>query len=125
MGNTASEHQGSGDEVAMMKCVVNGDVGLLESLLRKNPTLIYAHSKAGENIWHFAAQGGHLEVCDVVMWYLRSSWGGSACIHAVHITGSSITVSCPVVDQGHSGALLSLVGTYATASAGLSVAVNT
>lgn len=35
----------------------------LHALLKQNPQLVYSHSRAtGENLWHFAAQGGHAEV---------------------------------------------------------------
>lgn len=39
----------------------------IQALLKQNPSLVYAHSKAGENLWHFAAQGGDAQVCS-------SSW---------------------------------------------------
>lgn len=34
----------------------------MQTILKQSPHLIYAHSKAGENLWHFAAQGGNIEV---------------------------------------------------------------
>lgn len=34
----------------------------LQATLKQAPQLVNAHSRAGENLWHFAAQGGHVEV---------------------------------------------------------------
>lgn len=62
MGNEVSMQTGRAEEVALMKAVLAGDVAAMQGLLQQKQGLIYAHSKDGENIWHAAAQGGHLEV---------------------------------------------------------------
>jgi hypothetical protein len=48
----------------------------IQALLKQNPSLVYSHSKAGENLWHFAAQGGHAEVGASS----AGSWRGTAAV---------------------------------------------
>lgn len=64
MGNEISKQSGRTEEVALLKAVLAGDVTSMQALMQQKPGIIYAHSKDGENIWHAAAQGGHLEVSD-------------------------------------------------------------
>lgn len=63
MGNEVSlVGSGRAEGVALLQAVLSGDVAAMQSILEAKPTAIYAHSKDGENIWHAAAQGGHVQV---------------------------------------------------------------
>jgi len=62
MGNEVSRGEAKAEEVALAQHIASGDVHAIENLLKQKSQLIYAHSRAGENIWHFAAAAGHVEV---------------------------------------------------------------
>eukprot|EP00775_Hariotina_reticulata_P008140 gene8140-8334_t len=62
MGNEVSRGEAKAEEVALVQYIASGDVQAIKDLLKQKPQLIYAHSRAGENIWHFAAAAGHVEV---------------------------------------------------------------
>ncbi|WIA23719.1 hypothetical protein OEZ85_000405 [Tetradesmus obliquus] len=68
MGNEASvqAQAARADELALMQALLNGDLQAIQALLKQNPSLVYSHSKAGENLWHFAAQGGDAQVLKAV-----------------------------------------------------------
>lgn len=55
----AEHHAG---EAALMAAAAFGDVTILEVLQDKDPVLVYAHKKAGDNIGQRTAHGAHVEV---------------------------------------------------------------
>ncbi len=65
MGNAESQvqHQAAKqEEIEIVSACESGDVEKLEKLLGGTSSLIYSHAKTGENIWHFAANGGSIKV---------------------------------------------------------------
>ncbi len=50
----------------MLRAILHGDSVQVADLLANRPTLVRAHSKGGENIWHYSARSGHVEVLKVV-----------------------------------------------------------
>jgi hypothetical protein len=65
MGNESSvqrSKESREDEALLKTAASSGDVTAVEALLRKDPLLVYAHTKDGKNVWHLAAEAGHAEV---------------------------------------------------------------
>lgn len=66
MGN-AESHQGvSSTEKAVLEAVTRGDTDALIQAMKREPRVLYAHSKDGQNVWHFAAQSGHIQVIELL-----------------------------------------------------------
>jgi ankyrin repeat protein len=62
MGNEASTQKSRTEEAALRTAAASGDAAAVEAMLKQTPGLVYAHTKAGENLWHLAAESGHTEV---------------------------------------------------------------
>lgn len=64
MGNDMSREGGAVDEVTFANGAVVGDIRVMEQLLAHKPAILYARSRELNTVWHYAAQGGHVEVLD-------------------------------------------------------------
>jgi hypothetical protein len=95
MGNEQSSGA-KGEEVEFVQALLSGQLDKLKGLLASTPNIIYAHTKEGQNVWHFAAQGGHAEVLRLVHKHVQQAGPAAAQKKAPTLPKLQLPVPVPI-----------------------------